>query len=569
MLVALSGRRALALVTVALLFGACSSSDGGAAASSIKLSVLDQTSLPSEPASLRLALFADHGWLGTQRLPALDAQGAVRVYSPVLEGTLRLLLRAHDKTGALLGEGFTQVTLDKGKEVAASISLASGAREDGDGDGIPDGVDNCPTLPNPEQRPCTPDGGAGDAGDAGPRDLGPLPDGVQACALSGSYTIDLEGTSDRNYYTFAEAFARLANCGVLGPVVFDVAGGTYTEAQGFTFPAVPGASPSSTVTFRASSQEAVSLVAVGTAPTLFVVSIAAGAHDLVLEGLEIDGAAAGNAIKAPGGGLLMMEPAGGQKRITLRKLYLHDLSGASWSGYLNSGALNLSVSTGKALEDIVVEGCRFERLVPNAAYSTLAAVLLARGLRARIRISGCTFYGITRMHAIQVRYEALEALEVHNNFFQLEGGPYGALAFTSAPELSGSSHFVHNTVLVDTATSYAVGGALGGGKLAVANNVFVSKATVATAVLNTLDVGSLDQPGHSCLENAQPGYAGGANSDVTGLVKLVGTDAASPDLHLQQGSVCLGKATALSFVKDDIDGDARGAAPDIGADELP
>lgn len=566
MLVTLSGRRALALVAAALLFGACSSSDGGAAASSIKLSVLDRDSLASEPASLRLALYADHGWLGTQRLPALDAMGTARVYSPVLEGTLRLLLRAHDKAGALLGEGFTQVTLAKGKEVAASISLAPGAREDGDGDGIPDGVDNCPSLPNPEQRPCTPDGGAGDTG---PRDLGPLPDGVQACALSGSYTIDPKGTSGRNYYTFAEAFARLANCGVLGAVVFDVAGGTYTEVQGFTFPAVAGASPSATVTFRASGEEAVSLVAVGTAPTLFVVSIAAGAHDLVLEGLEIDGASAGNAIKAPGGGLLMMEPAGGQKRITLRKLYLHDLSGASWSGYVNSGALNLSVSTGQALEDIVVEDCRFERLVPNAAYSTLAAVLLARGQRARIRISGCTFYGITRMHAIQVRYEALEQLEVRNNFFELGGGPYGALAFTSSPELSGSSHFVHNTVVVDTATSYGVGGALVAGKLALANNVFVSTAVVNSAVLNTLGAASLDAPSNSCLENAQAGYTAPSSGDVTGVVKLVSTSAASPDLHLQPGSVCLGKGKPLSYVKDDIDGDARGATPDIGADERP
>ncbi len=67
-------------------------------------------------------------------------------------------------------------------------------------------------------------------------------------ALSGTYTI---GGTSGNFSTFNEAVAALECAGVSGPVVFDVASGTYTE--NITLETQPGMSSTNTVTFRSLS----------------------------------------------------------------------------------------------------------------------------------------------------------------------------------------------------------------------------------------------------------------------------------------------------------------------------
>jgi len=68
-----------------------------------------------------------------------------------------------------------------------------------------------------------------------------------ACSsiLNGTYTI---GASGADFPTFAAALTAMQNCGISGPVVFNVQSGTYTEQ--LSFPEIGGASATNTITFQ-------------------------------------------------------------------------------------------------------------------------------------------------------------------------------------------------------------------------------------------------------------------------------------------------------------------------------
>ncbi|MCB9230265.1 MAG: right-handed parallel beta-helix repeat-containing protein [Bacteroidia bacterium] len=82
---------------------------------------------------------------------------------------------------------------------------------------------------------------------------------VSICTgMSGTYTID-NGlpTSGTNYNSFTDAAAALNSCGINGPVLFNVAPGTYTEA--FSISSIPGSSATNTVTFDGLDVDSVSV----------------------------------------------------------------------------------------------------------------------------------------------------------------------------------------------------------------------------------------------------------------------------------------------------------------------
>ncbi|MDZ4758840.1 MAG: GEVED domain-containing protein, partial [Bacteroidota bacterium] len=72
--------------------------------------------------------------------------------------------------------------------------------------------------------------------------------------LSGTYTINPSGSGSSNFLRFGQADSALINCGISGPVVFDVSAGTYTEQV--TIPAITGASATNTITFNGGSGNA-------------------------------------------------------------------------------------------------------------------------------------------------------------------------------------------------------------------------------------------------------------------------------------------------------------------------
>ena len=67
--------------------------------------------------------------------------------------------------------------------------------------------------------------------------------------LSGTYTIDPNGTGTSNYTSFTSAISALSTSGVNGAVTFNVKQGTYSEQV--TIPSLTGASASNSITFQA------------------------------------------------------------------------------------------------------------------------------------------------------------------------------------------------------------------------------------------------------------------------------------------------------------------------------
>ena len=72
--------------------------------------------------------------------------------------------------------------------------------------------------------------------------------------LSGTYTIDVNGSGTSNYASFTAAVTALSANGVNGPVVFNVASGTYTEQV--TFESYSGVSHVNTITFQSDPSNA-------------------------------------------------------------------------------------------------------------------------------------------------------------------------------------------------------------------------------------------------------------------------------------------------------------------------
>jgi PKD repeat protein len=65
--------------------------------------------------------------------------------------------------------------------------------------------------------------------------------------LNGTYTIDPSGSGTSNFPNFTTAVAALKTCGIASPVVFNVAGSTFTEQ--ISIPAISGVSATNTITF--------------------------------------------------------------------------------------------------------------------------------------------------------------------------------------------------------------------------------------------------------------------------------------------------------------------------------
>ncbi len=80
---------------------------------------------------------------------------------------------------------------------------------------------------------------------------------VCSSLFNGNYTIG--GTPGiTNFPTFADAITGLTQCGISGPVVFNVAPGTYNEQ--LTLPIINGSSPTNTITFKAANGDSNSVI---------------------------------------------------------------------------------------------------------------------------------------------------------------------------------------------------------------------------------------------------------------------------------------------------------------------
>jgi hypothetical protein len=136
------------------------------------------------PDELRISVYDEAGalWNDT-RVPASGALvpesathlGTVLIQPGAAQGALRVHARGL-AASARVADGVLMIAA--GSRGTFALRLDADTPVDGDGDGVPDPIDDCPAVANPDQRGCpgnNGDGGGDDAGDAAPD--GPPGDG--------------------------------------------------------------------------------------------------------------------------------------------------------------------------------------------------------------------------------------------------------------------------------------------------------------------------------------------------------------------------------------------------------
>jgi hypothetical protein len=140
----------------------------------------------SAPGVVTVSVFDDHGLLGRDRVatPALPGALAIEGLSGS-EGWLRIVAVA-DQPRLLDG---VKVQARPSHQVSASLTLHAGTA-DADGDGVPDSLDDCPLVVDPDQENGAGDGsgdacrsGAADDGAAAAADLAPPPPGADLAGV--------------------------------------------------------------------------------------------------------------------------------------------------------------------------------------------------------------------------------------------------------------------------------------------------------------------------------------------------------------------------------------------------
>jgi hypothetical protein len=118
-----------------------------------------------QPQSLRISLWGD----GPVRAPVELPLGAHPLPGSLLLRHLdahtpdfRILVDGLDGAGNIGSEAAAKVLLSDGKESRAALQLVDGRLADSDGDGVPDLVDDCPTVSDPDQRCAAPHDAGGD-----------------------------------------------------------------------------------------------------------------------------------------------------------------------------------------------------------------------------------------------------------------------------------------------------------------------------------------------------------------------------------------------------------------------
>jgi len=142
----------------------------------LDLSVAGGVTTPDE---LRLSVYDDTGTLWSDvRVPASGTLapasathlGTVLIQPGAATGALRVDARGF-AASARVAEG--KLVIPAGRRGTFALRLDADAAPDGDGDGVPDAIDNCPTVANVSQGSCPGASDGGDAaGDSGPGDDG-------------------------------------------------------------------------------------------------------------------------------------------------------------------------------------------------------------------------------------------------------------------------------------------------------------------------------------------------------------------------------------------------------------
>jgi len=114
--------------------------------------------------------------------------------------------------------------------------------------------------------------------------------------LSGTYTIDPNGSGTRNFTTFGAAIKALGSSGVNGPVLVRVAGAIFTES--WQIPPIKGTSTTNTVTFQGLNPAKTLFLTRLRGGTTHIIDILKSANNIVIAGFDFVSTTSGVAIQA-------------------------------------------------------------------------------------------------------------------------------------------------------------------------------------------------------------------------------------------------------------------------------
>ncbi len=375
--------------------------------------------------------------------------------------------------------------------------------------------------------------------------------------MSGTFTIDPNGTGTRNFKDFPNAAYQVFVQGVSGPVVFDVAPGTYSKAVNLG--PVKGVSSKNTITFKSRTKPGARITAT---VTILDYSPNFPVRWYVFDGLEL----------AAGGTLLPR-------------------SGISASG---------------SCTDLEIRNCKITScsLVTRSVFLKNDPIQRWKVHHNTFLLGTCFFQSAQGMEIHHNEFDTnnanrLSAIVMTNSSFTfLRSRIYNNVIFSDAIQRGGAvvgiqvawnADVFHNTIVVD-ATFFQTGPRSGsrcvfangvfGRHCNVGNNIMVTRgndtcATYSTAPFATFSDGNIYLTKNSVLgvvngkslSNWQNSSGQGKNSSEKDP-QFQGSGKVVTDLRPKPTSPAVGKAVNTpSYITDDFFGNPRGSKPAIGAIE--
>lgn len=445
--------------------------------------------------------------------------------------------------------------------------------------------------------------------------------------FNGTYTINPSGSGASNYTSFASAISALQCGGVSGPVIFNVAAGTYNEQV--TIPAINGASATNTITFQSASLVASSVTLTNNPTSNNWVLNLNGADYITFKRMTINngntGCCTNNTIQL----------AGGADYNTIRECIISNSYSSGTNGNLinvsnstdnyntivgntfNNGAYGISwnSSTSNYARRNVIDSNTFNNQYYYGIYSyymdtvtirnntfTTGSATTYRGIYMYFQwrkptITGNRFYQIPIGYGIELSYFNYSGSStnrglVANNMIQVGNGGTGACYGIGMTGQNYYTDIVHNTISVNNSTGAGAGIYITQTQYYsnISNNISSNSSTGTTAYAlqststsymstDTLNFNNYYSAGTNLINWGGTNYTpaqfastayqvAAGNRDFASKNKQV-TFTSTTDLH--HSSSCLaamGTNAYFSLVGTDYDAVARNStAPCIGATE--
>lgn len=446
-------------------------------------------------------------------------------------------------------------------------------------------------------------------------------------ALAGNYTINPSGTGTSNFTTFQGALDALACSGVSGPVVFDVAAGTYVEQ--LTIPAISGASSINTITFDGGVGNASTRILTFGATTTNARQTVrfSGAQHLVLSNLTIRNTGASWAWP--------VHIHSGSKNIRLANNVIEITGTGATTSSQNFINVVVSASLTSPSNSLRVDSITLDSNTINGGY---ASVYSYNQQSMFNNFNGNTFnnplvYGLYLYNANELKFRRnlvnmsatgdvasvglyLFVLGTANNSVHeivgnkiVNSGQYGVYLYNSSgtfgnpslvannfigggfrnttqhsgifAEYANSWNIWFNTIKLDTVSNAQFGAmhAQNSGNLDIRNNIFAVTNPLSNAVpyygattanatqLNYNNYYKAGSPSTLLFNGValSPSAFIGANGFNLNSFSRDPLFASATDLHVGNGC---NNGIAIATVTTDIDGQTRTSPPDVGADEV-